>query len=386
MWHNKTKLIFSVILMLFIVFFSGCNLSNRYGNHVYKSEKDVKLSSINYHEIDFHSVFKGTDITKDLGYISAFGDDVVFSIGSGELPEGKLTGLTYLNNLIVYNLATNSVECVCTPDKNFLQIVGSLDNDWIVYKELENENGLPEKIYEVEKNTGKKRLLYNSVNETSLEGEDSFFHLADNTLFLVILKFYKNKSKIEIYKVDLKTLNKVKLFTKESDSVTFNMLNESLNKSYAVFNCSKKMNSSVCAYYFDKKVFKKFFEVDKNMSRIQLPVVTPDDFVILEKYTSLGNVNNYVVAIQLLNSENRKTYKVDMVNIKASNDYVVGQSLHGVIVIDRHTDKIYNIIEDRGDEIYELGLFKDLLFLAFVDKNGKKHLVYVDLRESLGSP
>jgi len=283
---RKVNRVLVVILVISIfITLSGCNkvantspgtnlpnTSNANIPALVKSNKTVELSSLKYEEINLPKDYQS------VGWLACSNDFVFFSSGTDKPSKSNPPCLTYIEKLFSYNVKTKALKNIAEIDKGFVQIdwVGANDN-WIVYREIKDEYGGPERIYAINRSDNKVKLVFENIECTNCEGVTSqhVFNLNLWNDYLVLPRFSFEPTKRDqngkitdglfynsIKIINLKTNESKEIFNKSSSlSQSGAIFSTSINSNYLVFNYAEGGKQTIYTYSFNSGTLKELLEV-----------------------------------------------------------------------------------------------------------------------------
>ncbi len=387
------KLTVSILIVFLFLSLSGCGKHIKNIKPTPHSKKSVTSTSNNIAKVNLSDcVYSRINYSSgDIGFLNSYKDLLIFSYGSGKPVKSTPPCLTYLNHIALYDTSKKSVIATYSADKGYTQILGVINEDWIALEEYNNEECIPQRIYVINRKTNRRSLVYKVdwIPKLGEEAQKTSMFLSGDNLYLEIAKFYKNDiTEAEIRSINLSNGSSKVLLTKKFKyyGISFPFPNAGMNASYILFNCWNDYNESESFLYVfsikENRVRK--ITLPDSIYKAQYPVVSSDNFVILEKYISVGHKDNKIIVSPVDKIlQEVTTYDVDIVNIFASKDYIVGEALGPIVAINRHTGKISLInTKNAMEDYYEIYLSGDRLFIVGDIKDSTAGIVYLNLEKN----
>ncbi|MGC8979700.1 hypothetical protein [Caldisericum sp.] len=266
-----------------------------------KTIKQISPSKLKFKEIDLPKGYPS------LGGLAVNGNMVFFIAGTGKPAKSVPPCLLYLEKLFSYNEETKEMQLIAEIDPGFVQIDWvDANEDWVVYREIQEEFGGPERIYAINRKDSKKELLLEDKGCSDCEGVVSghpFNLKLWNGNYLI-----KSDSKFEPTKRDKsgkitdglfhETITLVNLITKES-IVIFNksaplktsaaIFSISVNSSYIIFNYAEGGNQIIYGYSFSNGKLRELLTIplmrdltESNGYFVSSILLTEDNYVIFD--------------------------------------------------------------------------------------------------------
>ncbi len=351
-----------IILLISALFLFGAGCGKTANNPKPATNGKAKIKKV-YFQAEKFDKFKLPKSDKryyEIGSLSVFGNKAVFSSGSGEMTKENAPCLSLINYLTVYDIEKGKINSVLKADEGFYQICNTaVNSNWIIFEEIKNIVGIPGRVYAINRKTGEKKLVYSVGNESSPVKETfvnpPFPHqivLHENSIYIPLVKG-GNESKI--VKVDLNSLKSKTVFYGKGGGYIFSV---SSNDRHIAIDYAENGKSEILLYNFDTGSTEKIIETNKfpvELQETQLPVITDDDCIVLEKCTNLNCKENKIIVFPVNSPDKIKTYDLNMINLRSSGNYIAGEGFQDVYVINGKANVITDIENLNANDLYISG-------------------------------
>lgn len=412
-----TKVLVVILVISIFITLSGCNketnTANQNGNSsnqsntvvasFVKSTKTVELSKLKHDEInppkDYPSV----------AGIAVSGNTLFFCSGSDRPSKSTAPCLTYIEKLFSYNIQTKELKTIAEIDKGFIQIDWlNVDEDWLVYREINDEYGGPVRIYAMDRKSNIKRLVYEERGCTDCEGITSQ-HLFNLNLwkdFLIIPQFSFEPTKRDergmikdgifhnsIKILDLRTNETKTIFDKSAPLASSGAIfSTSVNSSYLAFNYAENGTQSIYVYSFDSGELEDLLDVPLMSDAIgsnnylsNRILLTEDNFIVFGYPENLKRDMFLTVIAPIENIKQMKSLSNEVPDYYLT--WPQSESKDYIIWANRQNSTLYVINRNSGClETVKLGIgylwvTGDKLF-AYGGTGSKESFIVIDLKEN----
>jgi hypothetical protein len=371
-----------VFLLLAALFLSLTGCSKKSSQEDKTPLNQIQLTALKYDKINVeYTAIKS---------LSVYGDEIVFSAGTGKLVPDAPNSAN-IKHFLVYSTKSGKIDYQLGIDEGPQQIDKvEIDENWIVYSEIEDPSGFPIKIYAINGNTKERKLIFPTGEDKNYMSVYGIF-LQRNYLYIgmEIENFSKDSSSgksvptsgtAKIVRKDLNAgIDKI-IFSKTWEGMDNNywISNMTMNESSLVFVGQDSTVSSLYIYSLDSGEMKNLLLPENSFGFI----LASDNYLLYHKdngteiaplvIAPLSNIEN----VTYLPTDTYRDYTV------ASTNYIVCSGDDGSIFVFNRADNMSTIITDINSA--EIFLNGDVLYFInrTTSENGIDEIVYFDLKEN----
>ncbi|BAL80192.1 hypothetical protein [Caldisericum exile] len=356
--------------------------------------------------------YESIDIPKDypsVASIAVSGSVIFFSSGSDRPSKNTVPCLTYIEKLFSYDYENKVLKTFAEIDNSFVQIDWvNVNDNWIVYREIEEEFDGPVRVYAINRKTNEKKIVYEENGCTDCEGVLRYNSLSSLVLykdFLAIARYSFEPTErdkegkiidgVAHNSVDLINLNSgnIKTIFKKDSSFKVNgsIMSLTANASYLAFNYAKNGVQDIYVYDYlsDKLTDLLSVPLAKDASGspnyIATKVLLTEDDNIIFDYPIDSNQNKFVKVIAPVSNMQNMKYFTDTTD-EFYFTFPQTESKGYVVWLNRHNDTL-NVL-NRNTGIVKTCFVKDPLALGYIYLRDDmlfgagKSLIILDLKEN----
>ncbi len=300
-------------------------------------------------------------------------------------------------------MKTKTLENIAEIDSGFVQIDwADANDDWVVYREISDEYGGPERIYAINRKSNTKKLVFENKGCTNCEGviSEHSFNISLWKDYLVLPQFSFEATKRDkdgkitdgLHHNSIKIIN---LITNESE-IIFNksaplnssaaIFSTSINSSYLAFNYAEGGKQIIYTYSFNSDTLTGLLEVPLMSDAIGSNnflsanvLLTQDNYIVFDYPEELQREKFLTVIAPLENIKQMKSLSKEVPNYYLtwpqieSNDYIVwaNRNENTLNIINRNSGCLSTVNIGIGylwlsdDKIITVGSVQDKIFLIF---------------------